>query len=261
MRAPRREAGAFRDLGATGIRTRGSRSWARCRRDVAAHARRALHGPSGRHDGDGRRLAHDAHPRLPLRHPALDGDRHRHRARRGVQVGECGAAPADGKRPRAACRVDAHRLGAGIALRRLAQRPADRALRRRRRVGDGPGARRRTPLRCGRVDREERRPGRSDRRSRLEPLEPRSRGRRTDRDLRRLHRRPDLRRQRRLLRADAARHLPAARAQGRRDGHLPRGRSCCTSRALRTGLRGTSTSRFSAGSCSARFRACSSAVG
>ena len=54
-------------------------------RDVAADGRRAPHRSSGRHDGDGRRLAHDAHPGLPLRHPAVDGDRDGHRARRGVQ--------------------------------------------------------------------------------------------------------------------------------------------------------------------------------
>ena len=41
--------------------------------------------------------------------------------------------------------------------------------------------------------------------------------------IRRVHRRPDVRGQRRLLRADAARDLPAPRAQGGRHGHLPRG--------------------------------------
>ena len=46
------------------------------------------------------------------------------------------------------------------------------ALRRRRRVGHGPGARRCAAVRRRRPDREERRPGRPDRRSRLEPLEP-----------------------------------------------------------------------------------------
>ena len=63
-------------------------------RDVAAHARRASYGAPRRDDGHGRRLADDAHPRLPLRHPAVDGDRHRHRPRRDLQVGRRRAAPA-----------------------------------------------------------------------------------------------------------------------------------------------------------------------
>ncbi len=40
---------------------------------------------------------------------------------------------------------------------------------------------------------------------------------------RRLHRRADVSRQRRVLRPHAARRLPASCAQGRRDRHLPRG--------------------------------------
>ena len=53
--------------------------------------------------------------------------------------------------------------------------------------------------------------------------EPRPRRGRPDRPLRRLRRRADVGRERRLLRPDAARDLPAPRAQGRRHGHLPRG--------------------------------------
>ena len=65
------------------------------------------------------------------------------------------SAPAHGQRPRAARRLDARRLGARVAARCVGQRAADRALRRRRRVGDGAGARRRAALRRGRADREE----------------------------------------------------------------------------------------------------------
>ena len=62
--------------------------------------------------GHGRRLADDPDPRLPVRHSAVDGDRHRHRPRRRVQVRQRGAAPADGERSGEARRLDAHRIGA-----------------------------------------------------------------------------------------------------------------------------------------------------
>ena len=100
---------------------------------------------------------------------------------------------------------------------------ADRALRRRRRVGDGAGARRGAAVRRVGLIAKSVVQRRADRRSGLEAHEPRPGRRRPHRHLRRLHRRAHLGRERRLLRADAPRHLPAARAQGRRNGHLPRG--------------------------------------
>ncbi len=188
--------------------------------EVRAH--RSAHGPSRRDDGHGRRLAHDPDPRLPLRRLADDRDRDRHRPRSRLQDRRCSSTPQDGQRAGAARGLDARRLGADVAPRRLARRPVDGALRRRRGVGHGAGPRRRPALRRGRARREEPHPGESDRRSRLGADHPRPRRRGPDRHARRIHRRPDLGRERRLLRADAARHLPAARAQSRRHGHLPR---------------------------------------
>ena len=109
-------------------------------------------------------------------------------------------------------------------LGRLAERAADRALRRRGEVGDGAGARCGLALRGSRLDREERR---SDRRACRRPGlgadETRQGRRHRDRAPRRLHRRADVSRQRRVLRPHAARRLPASCAQGCRDRHLPRG--------------------------------------
>ena len=110
------------------------------------------------------------------------------------------------------------------------------------------------------LDREEPRPdGRPGGRSGLGALEPRPRRRHSHRALRRLHRRPHLGRERRLLRPDAARRLPAPRAQGGRDGHLPRGDPPVRRRRRALGRREHRLRDPRSGSCSARSPACSSA--
>ncbi len=174
---------------------------------------------------------------------------------------ERSAAPAHGERPRAARRAgcsSARRpasLARCLAERQLTERYGDDVE-----VGHGAGARRCAALRRRRPDREERRAGR------CRPAIPTGASRtvtaspRAHRSLRRLHRRPDLRRKRRLLRTDAARRSSRSahtRSSGRTSSTR---RSCSTSPERRTGPRGTSTSASSAGSCSARSPACSSAA-
>ena len=91
----------------------------------------------------------------------------------------------------------------------------------RRRGARRQGARNRSPCRRDRTRREELR-GATDRRGAQAPLEPRPHRRLRDRVLRRLHRRPHLGRQRRLLRAHDAARLPAPLGQGGGYRHLPR---------------------------------------
>ena len=94
------------------------------------------------------------------------------------------------------------------------------------------------------------------RRSRLGAHEPRPRRRDPHRAPRRLHRRPDVGRQRGLLRPDAARRLPAARAQGRRNGHLPRGGAPVRRGRGALGGRERRLRDPRSGSCSARSPVC-----
>ena len=159
-------------------------------------------------------------------------------------------------------RLDADRLGSRITPRRLAQRAADRALRRRGEVGDGAGARRSLALRGSRLDREERR---SDRRACRGPGlgadETRQGRRHRDRAPRRLHRRADVSRQRRVLRPHAARRLSASCAQGGRDRHLPRGDPALRRRRRTLGGREHRLRDPVLAPAGVDTRACSSAVG
>ena len=179
-----------------------------------------------RADRDGRRVAADADVDPLLRLPADARGRHRLPPRRRFQVFRRSASPKARDRAREDHLMDDPRLGADVAARRRGRELDREPLRERRRRRDGEGDRHGSDPRRPRLPRQDVRQARRPALGRAVPArQPRPRDLPRARRERRVHRRPDVGRQRHLFRARDAPGVPADRGQDRRDGHLSRGRA------------------------------------